>query len=93
MIRLFVVACSLLPLHAEIVDRIAITAGRQVITELQLDEELRVVAFLNHQPIARDANARRAAADRLIEQLLIKRDLDLSHYPPPSPADVDDFME
>lgn len=93
MTRLLAVACALLPLHAEIVDRIAITAGRQVITELQLDEELRVAAFLNHQPIARDANARRAAADRLIEQLLIKRDLDLSHYPPPSPAAVDEFVE
>jgi hypothetical protein len=93
MFRFLVLTCALLPLQAEIVDRIAITAGRQVITELQLDEELRVTALLNHQPIARDAKARRVAADRLIEQLLIKRDLDGSHYPPPLAADVDKFVE
>lgn len=93
MLRFFVLACVLLPLHAEIVDRIAITAGQQVITELQLDEELRVAAFLNHQPIDRSAKAKRAAVDRLIEQLLIQREMELSHYPPPPAADVDTFLE
>lgn len=89
----FILLSMLLPLRAEIVDRIAITAGQQVITELQLDEELRVAAFLNHQPITRDSEARRAAANRLIEQLLIKRDMELSHYPLPQPADIDKFVE
>ena len=91
--RVWILVCVLLPLRAEIVDRIAITAGQQVITELQLDEELRVAALLNHQPIDRGVAARRAAADRLIEQLLIKREMDVSHYPPPEPADVDQFVE
>ncbi len=92
MSRLLVLVCALLPLRAEIVDRIAITAGQQVITELQLDEELRVAALLNHQPIDRSVKARRAAADRLIEQLLIQREMDVSHYPAPQPADVDQFV-
>jgi len=93
MLRLMVLACVLLPLRAEIVDRIAITAGQQVITELQLDEELRVAAFLNRQPVVRDRAARRAAADRLIEQLLIKREMELSHYPLPPPEGVDTYVE
>lgn len=91
MFRFFVLACVMLPSRAEIVDRIAITAGQQVITELQLDEELRVAAFLNHQPFARNPEARRAAANRLVEQLLIKREMDLSHYPLPAPEEVDKF--
>ena len=93
MVRFLVLVCVLLPMQAEIVDRIAITAAQQVITELQLDEELRVAAFLNHQPIDRSAKAKRAAADRLIEQLLIQKEMELSHYPRPSEADVDTFLE
>lgn len=80
-----------LSLEAETIERIAITAGSQVITELQLDEELRVAAFLNHAPVERDLEARRAAANRLIEQLLIKREMDLSHYPLPTAEELDRF--
>lgn len=93
MFRFLVLAMFIVPLRAEIVDRIAITVGQQVITELQLDEELRVTAFLNRQPVARDPDARRAAADRLVEQLLVKREMDLSHYPLPDAADVSDYLE
>jgi hypothetical protein len=77
--------------QAGVVDRIAITLGQQVITELQLDEELRVAAFLNGQPLVRDREARKGAADRLIEQLLIKREMKMSHYPAPADTDVDKF--
>jgi hypothetical protein len=80
-------------LWGEIIDRIAITIGRQVITELQIDEELRVTALLNHQPIARDAQARRAAADRLIEQLLIKHEMELSHYPLPNSGELENYLQ
>jgi hypothetical protein len=93
MYRLLLILCVLLPLRAEILDRIAITVGRQVITELQLDEELRVTAFLNHQPMARNPEARRAAADRLIQQLLVRREMELSHYPLPEAAAIDKIFE
>ena len=92
--RILVLAFVLLPLsRAEILDRIAITVGRQVITELQLDEELRVTALLNHQPIAHDLEARRAAADRLLEQLLVKHEMELSHYPPPDTDDIEKYLQ
>jgi hypothetical protein len=79
--------------RAEIVDRLAIVVGHQSITELQLDEELRVTAFLNNQPISRSEGARRAAADRLIEQLLLKREMELSRYRPPNSKDLDAYVE
>jgi hypothetical protein len=92
--RILVLAFVLLPLsRAEILDRIAITVGRQVITELQLDEELRVTALLNHQPIAHDLQARRAAADRLVEQLLVKHEMELSHYPLPDTDDIEKYLQ
>jgi hypothetical protein len=76
-------------LHAEILDRIAIVVDHTVITETQLDEELRVTAFLNHEPAKRDRDSRRAAADRLIEQELVRREMELTRYAAPSASDVD----
>jgi hypothetical protein len=93
MYRLILILLSTLPMGAEIVDRIAITVGHQVVTELQLEEEIRVTAFLNHQPVARDLESRRAAADRLIEQLLVKREMELSHYPLPGAEDANNYFE
>jgi hypothetical protein len=93
MYRVLLLACLLFPLRAEILDCIAITVGRQVITELQIDEELRVTAFLNNQPITADSAARRAAAGHLIEQLLVEREMQLSRYPLPDPAEVDQYLE
>lgn len=80
-------------LRAEIVDRLAIVVGHQSITELQLDEELRVTAFLNNQPISRTQEARRAAADRLVEQLLLKREMELNRYRQPDSKDLNAYLE
>jgi hypothetical protein len=82
----------LFPLKAEIVDRIAITVDQQVITELQIEEELRVTAFLNHSPLSRDINTRRAAADRLIAQLLVAREMQISHYQPEAASKTGEYL-
>jgi hypothetical protein len=83
---IFLLVCS--AMTAATVDRLAVTVGVTVITELQIDEELRVAALLNGQPVSRDIDARRAAADRLIEQLLIAHEIDISRYPGPSGEEV-----
>ncbi|MGA8597291.1 MAG: hypothetical protein WB676_21465 [Bryobacteraceae bacterium] len=83
------VATLLFSLQAEILDRIAIVVDHAVITEAQLDEELRVTAFLNHEPIKRDRDSKKAAADRLIEQDLVRREMQLTQYASPSASDVD----
>jgi hypothetical protein len=90
---LFLIACLLLPLEGGIVDRLAVIVGQQTITQLQLDEEIRVTALLNHRPIARDVETRRAAADRLVEQLLIRREMEQSRYPLPDEQDVNQYLE
>jgi len=80
-------------LGAEIVDRLVVAAGQQTITQLQLDEEIRVTALLNRRAVARDLETRRAAADRLVEQLLIRREMEQSRYPLPGQGDVDLYLE
>lgn len=88
-VLVFVGLCAL---RGEIVDRIAITIDQRVITEAQLDEEIRVTAFLNQEPIRRDLDTRRNAADRLIEQELVRRDMDLSRYPMPTQSEIDTLL-
>jgi hypothetical protein len=87
--RAFLVLLALtVALKGEIIDRVAIAIGNQTITELQIDEELRVTALLNHKPLVRDQKARRDAADRLVQQFLIRGEMHVSRYPDPDPADV-----
>jgi len=76
-------------LPGEIIDRIAISVGNQVITESQIDEEIRVTAFLNQEKLDLDSAERKKAAGRLIEQTVIKREMDLSRYPMPAMSDAD----
>jgi hypothetical protein len=91
--RLAIVFCLLVPAQGEIIDRLAVAVGNQIITQLQLDEELRVTAMINHKPIVRSLEERQDAADRLVEQLLVKLDMDLSRYPMPGDEDVDKYQQ
>jgi peptidyl-prolyl cis-trans isomerase SurA len=80
-------------LSAEIIDRIAISVGNQVITEGQIDLEVRVTAFLNREELVLSPGQRKKAADRLIEQTLIRRDMAFSHYPLPAVTDADASLQ
>ena len=78
----------ILPCAADIIDRIAITVANQVITESQVDDEIRITAFLNREKIDLSAPAKKTAAGRLIEQALIRREMELSRYPLPDAGDA-----
>lgn len=91
--RLLIVFCFAQAISGEIVDRLAVAVGREAVTELQLDEEIRVAAFLNRQAIVRDLNTRRAAAGRLVQQLLVRREMETSRYPLPGEEDVNRYFD
>ncbi len=93
MLRLLLLAFLAVGLSGEVVDRLAISVGHEVITELQLDEEIRVTAFLNHEPVSRTLEARRTAADRLVEQFLIRHEMELSRYPLPDESEIAKYLE
>jgi hypothetical protein len=80
-------------LHAEIIDRIAISVGNQAITTSDVDREIRVTAFLNRNEPDFTPAARRATADRLVEQRLILRELENSRYPAPAASEVDPILD
>ena len=84
---LIAVCCS-----AEIIDRIAISVGNQVITVAQIEEEMRITAFLNLEKLDLSVEAKKKAADRLMEQALVKRDMEFSPYPQTAQSAVDDEL-
>ena len=84
---------SALLLHGEIIDRIAVSVGSRVATASDVDREIRVTAFLDGKPPDFTPAAKRATGDRLVEQLLIRRELETNRYPMPSAADVDPIVD
>jgi hypothetical protein len=80
-------------LAGEIIDSIAISVGNLVITESQIDEEIRLTAFLNQEPVTLDHAERKKAAARLIEQTLIRREMEFSRYPLPPLSDASKSLE
>ncbi len=85
---MLVAGCCIL-VRGEIIDRIAISAGNQVITESQIDAEVRVTEFLNGEKLDLSAGEKKKAADRLIEQAMVKREMDQSRYPLPELSEAD----
>jgi hypothetical protein len=89
--RLLLCAFCLL-LSAEIIDRIAITVDTQVITESQIDEEIRVTAFLNREKVDLSPGVKKEAASRLIEQAIVRREMNLNRYPLPDARNAADSL-
>ena len=75
-----------------IIDRVAVVVGNQVITETEVRNELRLTQFFNGQPLDLSAAARKEAAERLVDQQLIKGEMQLGGYPAPAEGDGDALL-
>lgn len=78
---------------ADVIDRVAVVVGDQVITQLELMRELRTIALLEDKPLDTSRISRREAAERLVEQALVRREMEVSRYGPPSVADTNRLFE
>lgn len=88
-------ALSLLVLAAAqtlLLDRIAVTVGDEVITEGRVLDEIRIVAFLNREQLDFSPVARRQAAEHLIDQALIRREMRISKFPEPKQGDAEQVL-
>jgi hypothetical protein len=63
-----------------VVDRIAVTVGNTAITESRVLDDIRVTAFLNGMPPDLSPGERRAAANRLVERILLEREIQITGY-------------
>ena len=79
--------------HAEIIDRIAVTLDKEVITASEVTQAIRLTAFLNGDPLDFSPTARRETAERLIEQRLIRREIELGRYAQPPATGVEPMLK
>jgi hypothetical protein len=76
---------------AAVIDRVAIVIDKKVITESEVLDDLRLTQFLNNQPLDLGPDARRTAAENLVDQELIRRELENSGFRPAT-ADADALL-
>jgi hypothetical protein len=81
------------PLSGAIIDRIAVTVDKQVVTESDVIRYLRVAAFLDQKPVDLSAASRREAAGRLVDQILILHEAADSHFTLPVKEDAPDLVD
>lgn len=79
--------------HGDIIDRIAVSVGNRVITQSDVDRELRVAAFQDGAKPDFSTARKHAAAEAMIEQKLIQNELENSRYPLPDPAELTPAIE
>lgn len=82
-----------LVLPAVIIDRIAIVVRNSIIKDSDINRDIRVTDFLNGRPLNFSAAARKEAADRLIAQALIRREIRLGDYPMATLQDADEQLD
>jgi hypothetical protein len=66
---------------AVVLDRIAVVVGMHVIKSSDIDHDLRITAFLNRAPLIVNATTKNEAADRLIDQQIIRQEIATGEYP------------
>lgn len=89
-IAAMLLSCSLA--QAVIVDRIAIVAGKTIIKDSDILNDLKLTAFLNQQPLTETAAARKKAASRLLDQQFIRDEIESGDYPKATVADTQDTL-
>lgn len=79
--------------QAEIIDRLAVTLDNQAIAQSEIVREIRLAAFLNGGRIDLGPDAKKKAANRLIEQKLIRKEIELGNYTQPVPAEIEPTLK
>ena len=76
-----------------VIDRIAVVVGKHVIKSSDIERDLRVTEFLNRDKLDLSVAARRKAAERLIDQSIIRDDMERGEYRGASPSDTDAMLK
>lgn len=73
---------------AATLDRVAVVVGKDVLTEGEVEDELRLEEFTASTPLDLGPARRHAAADRLVDQQLIRREMEISRFQEPPPEEA-----
>jgi peptidyl-prolyl cis-trans isomerase SurA len=91
--RILLLSLAVVSARAEIVDRVAVTVGNTVITLSEVKLQAKVAALIEGAAAALDAEALRRAADRRVEQVLLRREMVLGGYAPAGPEAAQAVLE
>ncbi len=78
--------------QAAVLDRVAVTVGKDVITQSEVLQELRLTDFLNQAPLDLGPAARREAAERMVDQDLVRTEMTLENFVTAPPANIDQTL-
>ena len=78
--------------QAAVIDRVAVVVGNTVITETEVQREVRLTEFLNGQPLDLGPKERRAAAERMVDQQLIRNEMENGGYTMPAAAEGPEML-
>jgi peptidyl-prolyl cis-trans isomerase SurA len=84
--------CGAALLPAEIIDRIAVSVGNRAITVSDVERQQRLSAFLSGVKPDLDLENRRKAAEAMVDQKLVSRELETARYPEPDPTEIDELF-
>jgi hypothetical protein len=87
--KLFWSVVLIAALHAETIDRIAVSVANRVITTSDIDRQIRVSAFLSGTKPDFSAAGKKAMADRLVEYTLVRREIEMSRYPVHAASEIE----
>ena len=85
---LSILALSTLLSGAVVLDRIAVIAGNHVIKASDIDRDIRLTDFLNGTPLNFTSEAKRASAERLITQQIIRDEIVSGGYRRPAASEA-----
>lgn len=74
---------------AVIIDRIAVIVGNSIVKDSDIDRDIRVTSFLNNQPLDFSVASRKKAANRLIDQVFIRSEIEIGDYRTATPEEAD----
>lgn len=83
--RILVLSLAIAACQAEIVDRVAVTVGNSVITLSEVKMQAAVTALIEDARPRMDAGTLRQAAERRVEQVLLRREMVIGGYEPAGP--------
>lgn len=79
--------------QGEVLDRIAVTVGKHVISEGDILLDLRIAAFLDQKAVDASGDQKRKTADRLVDQYLLLQEASTSHQALPTAADAQQLLD
>jgi hypothetical protein len=91
--RWILVALLIIAGYGDVLDRIAVTVAKHVISEADILLDLRIAAFLDQKPVDLSGDQKRKSADRLVDQYLLLQEALTSRQILPTEADAQQLLD